>query len=226
MKKVLMLMMAAALIGLVGCGSEPQVDENLPTPTEKIEEVVAASTETPEPTTAPTETPIPTATTAPTETPVPTPTVAATPTSMPTETMAPTPFPSPTPAIEEESEVTNEVIDYKIDPNTGEKIEVLATPTPEPSPIVEQQSEKKYAKIKLYISDRYSDNPTYVVYFELDTPIGAMHTCQIVISAEEYEMLTNKTTALIEVEVLPESFYLFSPDRLYTLQVYSYEIVE
>ena len=79
MKKIILLMMAAALVGLVGCGSEPQMNENIPTPTEKNEEVIAV----------PTETPVPTATTAPT------PTAAATPT--------PTPFPSPTPVIGEPS---------------------------------------------------------------------------------------------------------------------------
>ena len=134
-------------------------------------------------------------------------------TPVPTEKATPTPFPTPsnTPApVVKESEdvnVTDEVIDYKIDPNTGEKVPVYATPTPTPEPIVNTNNATvwKYGKCVAQMQKYPADNNQGMIYdyriiftlyleeFNVET------TMEVEITAEEYETIKNYEMARIEL---------------------------
>lgn len=111
----------------------------------------------------------------------------------------PTPFPSPTPVIEKESEVTDEVIDYKIDPKTGEKIPVYATPTPEITEETKAPTVKIYGEI--HAQENHLTPGVFSMYFTFyfadnDT---TYRTQSIPLTLEEYNIASVCQSALVEV---------------------------
>jgi hypothetical protein len=103
------LILLVMMLGLVGCGSEQSVDPTT-IPTPMVEAEVTTTT------------PAPTEKVEPTTAPVP------------TEKVEPTIAPTETP-VESEDEMK----DYYVDPNTGEKVEITPTETPEPTPEVSEK---------------------------------------------------------------------------------------
>ena len=203
MKKILMLVMMVVTMGLIGCGemTAEEMEKEIVSIAEEngyemiiikkndieVESATYSVREEVE------ETPVPTRIT--------------TPTPVPTEKVTPTPFPTPTSVPTEESEVTDEVIDYKINPNTGEKIPVYATPTPEPIISAGEVSQTvwKYAKYVTRMQKYPADDnqgmiddyqiilTLYLEDFNIET------TMTVHITAEEYEIAKNYEMARIEL---------------------------
>lgn len=222
MKKILMLVMMVVTMGLVGCGemtAEEMEKEIVSIAEENGYEMIIIKKN---------DTEVESATYSVREEVEETPIL--------TEKATPTPFPTPsnTPApVMEESEdvnVTDEIIDYRVDPNTGEKIPVYATPTPQPEETIEQKTVKVYATVEC--RPFYSDKAHKLVY----------HLC-FVIHTDEIDLVTRMVEEITEEEVanLQGKIALietdadgdgnvFKPFNAATIEfrptVYSYEIVE
>lgn len=221
MKKILMLAMMVITMGLVGCGemTAEEMEKEIVSIAEengyemiiikKNDSEVESSTfsmrkeveTTPEPTLAVTATP--------------------------------TPFPTPTDVPTEESEdvnVTDEIIDNRVDPNTGETVSVYATPTPESEETIEPKTVKVYATVEC--RPFYSDKARKLVYhlcFIIHTDEVDLVTRMVEeITEEEVANLQGKV-ALIETDA-DDNGNVFKPFNAAWIEfrptVYSYEFVE